>query len=134
MNIHLERYKQQILESGSFNDSLKKGPFGLGNPSKAAWGDEPESAPAPEQGSSQAIDILKDACFSLEPKDQAIVIQALEELLNTRNRFAPVEWVQTFYDAIYDLQDPDQNRPPFDGYDPDSPESLSHMINKKRTS
>jgi hypothetical protein len=108
MNIHLDRYKQQILES--------------------------IPGEAPQQGGSQAIDILKDACFSLEPKDQAIIIQALEGILNSRNNEAAGEFVDSFYDAIYDLQDPDQNRPPFDGYDPDSPESLSHMINKKRTS
>jgi hypothetical protein len=107
MNIHLERYKQQILES----------------------------SPSPtQQGGSQAVDILKKCCQSLTPEDQTVVIQALEDILNTRNSFAAGEWVESLYDAIYDLQDPDQNRPPFDGYDPDSPESLSHMINKKRIS
>jgi hypothetical protein len=46
MNIHLDRYKQQILES-TFSDSLNKGPFGLGNPSKQVWGDEKESQTLP---------------------------------------------------------------------------------------
>ena len=103
MNIHLERYKQQIIES---------------------------STPQLQSG-NQAVDILKNCCKSLSSEDRSVIIQALEGILDSLywNNDAAEEFVDSLYDAIYNLQPPDHNRtPPGDDYESQAMDSRDKAL------